>query len=226
MSSILNALKKLENERAGRSPDSLKIDSAILKTADVSQRFSPVSMALLVLLVFMGGATAAYLFLKEPKSAAVLTRQQPFMAKKTTQSHIPVQEVKTETLPEEIVVVPAHKEYARESSHVPPEKPEALSGKPTGAINKAATKAVSGIAEKPKGKPEPTIKEIPAAVPNLRVNGIAFQKSGSDSMAIVNGAPVSNGSTVQGVTVEKILNDRVLFQKNGERFEILLGQSN
>lgn len=226
MSSILTALKKLENERTGRSPDSLKIDYAILKTADVTQRFSPFSLVLMVLLVFMGGATAAYLFLKEPKSAATLTMSQPFITKKSTQSHLPVPEVKTETLSAEIVVVPARKETVQNSSQNPRQKPAVLSRKPTGAINKAATKTVSGIAEKPKGKPEPTIKELAAAVPNLRVNGIAFQKSGADSLAIVNGATVSNGSAVEGVTVEKILKDRVLFQKNGERFEIMLGQSN
>ena len=45
-------------------------------------------------------------------------------------------------------------------------------------------------------------------------------------MAIVNGTPVSNGSIIEGVTVEEVRKDRVLFQHNGEKFEIQLGQSN
>ncbi len=68
---------------------------------------------------------------------------------------------------------------------------------------------------------------VDKSMPVLRVNGIAFQASGGvDNMAIVNGTPVSGGSLIEGTIVEEVQKDRVLFQRNGERFSILLGQSN
>jgi hypothetical protein len=66
----------------------------------------------------------------------------------------------------------------------------------------------------------------PPTIPALRVNGIAFQVSGADNMAIINGTAVASGSTIEGVTVEEVRKDRVLFQFNGEKFEIHLGQTN
>ena len=63
-------------------------------------------------------------------------------------------------------------------------------------------------------------------VPTLRVNGIAYQNGSADSMAVINGVPVLTGATIEGVTVEEVQKDRVLFQYNGEKFGIPLGQSN
>jgi type II secretory pathway component PulC len=67
---------------------------------------------------------------------------------------------------------------------------------------------------------------VTAPVPAFRVNGIAFQPNEADSMAIVNGTPVSRGSVIEGATVAEIQKDRILFQRNGEKFEVQLGQSN
>jgi type II secretory pathway component PulC len=98
----------------------------------------------------------------------------------------------------------------------------------TGKVKKTADTSGAAPAEIPKITAEPVHTDQAPVIttPKLRVNGIAFQNSSADSMAIVNGTPVSGGSIVEGATVEEIRRDRVLFQRNGEKFEIQLGQSN
>jgi len=226
MSSILKALKKLEHEKSGRFPDSLRIDSDILKSTDSSRSFSPFALILLFLLVFGGGAAVAFFFTKETKGVTT-AKPQPEITAKSLPSPVSAPVVNPETLPAEIVVVPARREPSGDASRKQ-QKTTASAGNAAGNIVIKPTKvAVSGISEKPKEAAEAVKRELPATtVPTLRVNGIAFQNSSADSMAIVNGMPVSSGSIIEGVTVEEVRNDRVLFRRNGEKFEILLGQSN
>lgn len=227
MSSILKALKKLEQEKSGRFPDSLRIDSDILRSTVSSRSFSPFALILLFLLIFGGGAAVAFFFMKETK-APTITKTQPLIAIKSLPSSVSAPALNPETLPAEIVVVPARNEPSGEASGKQRQKMAATDNTAEGIVKKPAKAAVSGISEKPNETTEAERRVLPAAttVPTLRVNGIAFQNSGADSMAIVNGIPVSNGSIIEGITVEEIRNDRVLFKRNGEKFEIQLGQSN
>jgi general secretion pathway protein B len=227
MSSILKALKKLEHEKTSRFPDSLKIDSDILKGTDSTRSFSPFALVLLLLLVFGGGAAVAFFFMKETKKPTA-TKPQQVITAKSLQSPVSAPVVNTETLPVEIVVVPARREPSGKSSRKQQQKTAAAGNAADSIVKKPTREAVSGISKKPVEATEIVKKELPAAaiIPTLRVNGIAFQNSRADSMAIVNGIPVSSGSIIEGITVEEILNDRVKFQLNGEKFEIRLGQSN
>jgi general secretion pathway protein B len=221
MSSILKALKKLETEKMIRLPDSVRIDSDILKSTDSPRRLSPMVSIALILLVFGGGSAATYYFMKEPKAPLATSKSQPDL---TTQKLQPPPLVKTETLPAEIVVVPSTKS-ATEVPRIQPPKPVDTIKTAVGIVKKPTKAPVSGVSKKPTD-PEVELHPAIAAAPALRVNGIAYQNSSTDSMAIVNGIPVSNGSTIEGSVVEEVRKDRVLFQRNGEKFEILLGQSN
>jgi general secretion pathway protein B len=220
MSSILKALKKLENEKTSRLPDSLRIDSDILKSTDFTRKRSPIVSVELILLVFGGGATATYLFMKEAKSSLPVTSQLPAPAIQKAQSP-PTPLIKTETLPAEIIVVPSPTETATKT---PVARQQKI--KVSESIEIKTPKTVgAGISKKAK-EPEEEARTTVATTPLLRVNGIAYQNNSADSLAIVNGIAVSNGSTVEGVVVEEVRKDRVLFQRNGEKFEILMGQSN
>ncbi len=225
MSSILKALKKLEHEKSGHCPDLLKIDSDILKVADPSPRFSPLSVVFLFLMVFGGGAAVAIFFMKDAKTPPATIKPQPVISAESLQVPPPV--VKPETLPAEINIVPARTEPAFKALRTQhPITPVAGKGADS-AAGKPARAAVSNVSDKPKEAAEAADGELPpSAVPTLRVNGIAFQNSGADSMAIVNGTPVSSGSIIEGITVEEVRKDRVLFQRNGEKFEIRMGQAN
>lgn len=227
MSSILKALKKLEHEKTARSPLSLKIDTDILRTVDSSRGYSPYSLALLFLLVFGGGASVAFYFARDVKAPGETVTAPPAPVAKALQAKVPPPVIITETLPAEIVVVPARKGPSVEAPRAKQIKPPAA--KTAKAVDRVPAKeAAAGVSELQNGSDEAAKGAVPAAadVPSLRVNGIAFQNNSADSMAIVNGMPVSSGSIIEGTAVEEIRKDRVLFQRNGEKFEIMLGQSN
>lgn len=220
MSSILKALKKLEREKSGRFPESMNINSDILGTADSNRNISPLSMVLLFLIFFGGGIAVAIFFMKAPPSKNNVKSD---IAANSLQS--PIQPtVKPEVLPAEIEVVPAlkgrHAESARKEAKKTVVKKDSIVKKNTLAVVSDVTKKTSEAAESVNKKIHTN------AVPVLRVNGIAFQNSNADSMAIINGIPVSSGSIIEGVTVEEVRKDRVLFKRNLEKFEIQLGQSN
>jgi hypothetical protein len=64
-----------------------------------------------------------------------------------------------------------------------------------------------------------------AARPTLNVSGIAWQKDASSRLAIINGTPTGIGGHVEGAVVEDIQPDRVRFSYNRESFEVGLGKS-
>jgi general secretion pathway protein B len=85
-------------------------------------------------------------------------------------------------------------------------------------------------AVQPESKPVPPVVASPAIVtsgpPLLKVQGIAFQDGSATGVAVVNGIAVSKGSVIEGVRVEEIQNDRVMFSRDGKKFEIILDKSN
>lgn len=212
MSSILKALKKLEHENSGHVPELLTIDSDILRSSRSSRSISLLSLGLLLLLFFGGGATVAYLFMMKARVSPSVTKPQ---AEILSKSSSPL--VTGKTIPVQAVIVPAHTKRS-----------DAVADKVADSIVKnAAPASVASVSENPQGATISAANKInSASAPTLRVNGIAFQNGGTDNMAIVNGMPVSNGSIIEGATVKEVQQDRILFQYNGERFEIQLGQSN
>ncbi len=232
MSSILKALKKLEDDKAARRPDELKIDSEILRSSDTPSSLSPTNAILIAMLLLAGGSSATYFFMKRDKVPEPVVVQTPAASvqNKPVVPTTPV--IKAERLPAEVPVVPSATFKKTEVS-----KPKADNTPPP---VKTATVAVPP-APKP-AKPAPAVKPVtqakaaaptrtlPAAsangVPALRVNGIAFNDGGADSVAMINGVPLSSGSAIEGVKVVEIHENRVGFSYNGEKFEIPLGQSN
>lgn len=219
MSSILKALKKLEHEKSGRLPDPLKIDSDILRVSEPSRGITPFFMTLFFLLVFGGGAAVSFFLMKGTKAPNATTVIHPAIRSEAPQSAVPATVANPAPLPAKTAVVQAHVGASGKAADTAAQRPAkvAVSDMPAPAKtrnSKEANVAVSGELA------------AAAAVPALRVNGIAFQNSAADSLAIVNGVPVSRGSVIEGVTVEEVQKDRVLFHRNREKFEIQLGQSN
>ncbi len=233
MSSILKALKKLEDEKSIRKPDSLKIDAEILR-GDASRRFSPMGISLLAALLFICGSGATYFFMSsdtnnvkatlsdvapvDPPSPATavspdaerphnlnLQADLPKPDKVVTASGI---DNKLGNTPPSSVTVPRLPAQAQPVQRIrqPQEK------RPVAA---------------PQTTPATTTRPVaPVMAPLLKVNGIAFQEESVDRVAIVNGAPVSNGSVIEGAKVEDIQKDRVRFSYGGEKFDVALGKSN
>ena len=62
--------------------------------------------------------------------------------------------------------------------------------------------------------------------PKIMVSGIAYNKDAPDRLAVINGAPAGEGKTVNGVTVEEIMPDKVRFSYGQKSFEVPVGRSN
>ncbi len=228
MSSILKALKKLEDDKASRRADDLKIDSEILRS-DNSPRFSSTGVLLASLLLLAGGSGVTYMYMKPDKVSEPASYKVPAKTRQLDQLSKPMaSDIKTELLPAAVVVVPANQNKTLKSAPIKAHlSPSPISTKsPVASQKPAKTVVASKPADQVKAANPAPPSTSPRAVPTLRVNGIATQNSIEDSLAIVNGIAVSKGSIIEGVTVVEVQKDRVLFLRNGEKFEIQLGQSN
>ena len=229
MSSILKALKKLEREKVARKFDALNIDAEILRSDD-STRFPLVMVSLAVVLVFLCGSTATYLYMKH-----AVTSPSPPPGNKTADSSATATAVidslsQTGTTPtvssQPGSVLPDHTP-GRLKTRQPPSRnsePMHTTARPVQPKTSAEKKQLTATREQVTSAALPPTTAF--TTPLLRVNGIAFQDGGADRMAVVNGIPVSNGSVIEGVRIEDILKDRVRFNYGSERFEVGLGKSN
>lgn len=226
MSSILKALKKLEDDKATRRPDELKIDAEILRS-DGSPRFSSAGVLLASLLLLAGGSGATYMYMKRDKAPEFANLTPPALSRQNQPLVSETSNIKTEQLPAAIVVVPADHEQAKPLKLQQPQKftrtaPGVAPPKPAYPVVESKPAGETTIS---KSSP-PTLSASVKTVPALRVNGIAFQDGGIDSVAMINGEPTISGSVINGVKIEEIYKNKVRFSYSGEKFEIQLGQSN
>jgi hypothetical protein len=223
MSSILKALKKVENDNATRRPDELRIDAEILR-AESPSRFSSSGMLMVSLLLVAFGAGGTYLFMKRDKTPEQTSPISSTISGQKRQSVSAAPEISTEQLPPAIIVAPAKQQIVAKGEPIKKRLPSSQE-KSTATVAKRPAVAVQpAVAPQPPAPlPAPAAK---TTVPALRVNGIALQDDRAGSVAMINGEPISSGGMIAGVTVEEIYKNRVKFSYNGETFEVLLGQSN
>jgi general secretion pathway protein B len=229
MSSILKALKRLEHEKASRKPDSFNINADILKSSS-SRKISSVGVIFAACAVFACGSFAAYLYLKNTMSPASVISTSP----------APKPEIRAETkivtvIPsEQPVILPADQNMVQPKVAVPVTVKTIPSLQPTVQFHqqqsvKSAETAPQSLKQTadPKPLPSSTSSVNPPAKPTaLKLDGIAFQDGGVDSLAVINGTSVSKGSMIEGAKVEEVLKDRVRFSRGVDTFEIILDKSN
>ena len=229
MSSILKALKKLENDTSLYKPEQLRIDAKILHDG-VSGSYSRTSIFLIAIALFVCGGGATFLYFNissrhaiTPQTTSSGTESQspspeptgisPLLKSVKVQTTTP--EVSTPTVPlavrkqTRLLKDPAQpsKSPRSENQHVEVTSPPEL--KPEAKPVPASTAPVVSVISRP---------------PILTINGIAFQEGGSDNLAVINGVTVSNGAIIEGVKVEDIQKDRVRFSQGSEKFEIILNK--
>jgi general secretion pathway protein B len=240
MSSILKALKKLEQEKTSRRGGTPDIARGILRSVPKGRQrprwLFPVSVT--------GTALAASLF------TYVLMSGFPH----TTRSAAPAAK-QQEAVESPVVIVPKipalpagddeglrptkYRSVDAASKSVRTEKypisggPSAGKIKPSTPLSVAAGKASSFSVTSPplQKKQEPSGRVAQTAQPSsghplpaLVVTGIAWQKGGADKVAVVNNMSVTEGVTVEGARVEEIFQDRVRFSFGGQRFDVALGK--
>lgn len=218
MSSILKALKKLEQERHRETvrTSPLPLDNAILHEMRTEQQRRPPSTGLLIsaaLALFLGGAGLVYLLQRpspptgSPQPAALSVAPLP--------TPLPAPTPKTG--------VPPTAPPNRPLKNAGPERP-AERRQQAQAPTKTAPVTVQAPTT-PSATTPPQASAQNSRRPHLKVIGIAYQAGDNAStVAIVNGTPVTVGSMIEGVRVEEILKDRVRFSQAGERFEVPLAR--
>ena len=77
----------------------------------------------------------------------------------------------------------------------------------------------------PKQLPKQAAPPVENAEPRLTLSGIAWNKDSAERLAIINGQPASTGSHIGGAVVEEILPDRVRLSSKGRVFELSIGRS-
>ena len=231
MSSILKALKKLEDDKATRRPDELRIDAEILRP-DIHPKFTSTGVILTYLLLLAGGSGATYMYMKHGKAPEPGSSKSPVISSRQSQANVSdASNIKTEQPPAAVVIVPANQNKTKKKETPEPHQPPmSIRTAPETGIKTPAKLLVApkpvDVTKAPQAKPpRPSTTDF-KSMPAIRVNGIAFQDRSADSMAIINGVPVTNGSVIDGVKIEEINKNKVIFSYNGERFEIQLGQSN
>jgi general secretion pathway protein B len=238
MSSILKALKKLEEEKTSPRSGNADIARAVLAGAHRNEGrpvwVFPVSLAGAAL----GAALLTYLLAGKTVSPArdaspptETSRVAEGEAGKVESTHFPQispnidrdREILTGPAiqppvrgPKNIVSTGSGKKAARSLPSGPDESIQRLKN----IELRASEEPASGLPANTALEPAPAQRPAPA----IKVSGIAWQKDGADRIAVVNGIPVSEGMTVSGVRVEQIFPEKVRFSFEKRTFEVGVGR--
>lgn len=196
MSLILDALKKLEQEKTSRRGRPRELGSAILQEKREHSSFQWRPMLLLGIAVTCTAVVTVLLM-----SLLAPSDKEPSVVAKAPRTG---QTALTHAQPAALV-------DAQPSPVLSP-APEQLP---------AAT--ISGGKPVPASSPYPASPErepVASSIPELKVTGIAWQEEQDGRRAVVNGSLIREGGIVAGAQVKEILPDRVRFSVGGRLFDI------
>jgi len=237
MSSILKALKKLEQEKTLRREEEIDLSREILyetprRRAQVSWPWAA-ALATIILLV----ATVALLLnrsatvpatpLQTPQTLTTPAAPAPPVSAPAQTTGTPP----AQTAPRPAIIVsrqpalaaaPARKPL---QASLPPLQETLPATESRPAPIPASTPAAAVITKTAGPARKQPVPAVETAEPALSVSGIAWNKDSSDRLAIINGQPLTTGSAVNGAVVEEILPDRVRFSHNSRTFEVFIGKS-
>jgi len=218
MSFILDALKKLEQEKAARKGGAINISAEIVRekrqVIRKARRTVPVSVVLAALGLLLLGVSGAYVWHKQgvadqakvvvPSSERTLAVAPKMPA--ASQGTSFVEPVVPQVLPKAAV--------ATDSSPLPVEtrrqtRSEPLAGQSPARQDSSARATQPAVEAAGSGESA-----------RLTVSGIAWQDAPSARRAVINGDLVKEGAQVGGATVEEILPTRVRFSSGGRQFTV------
>lgn len=233
MSSILRALKKLEEEREARSARGVDVTKGILTRRRETERKRWGIPAMMAGVALISGI-ATYLLVRNPgrPSAPLPQAAGPAEVAPIRPSSSPVTALPT---PQPASPPTASAPERRQSGAarpalmpaVKPREPRPAIGQGAQPVQPALSSAPQlrqALPALPPAQPEPVKprETAPATPPSMRVTGIAWQQDGASRMAVVNGQMVREGGTVAGARVEGILPDRVRFSRDGRTFDVTM----
>jgi general secretion pathway protein B len=218
MSFILDALKKLEQEKAARRNADIKISDEIVRehrqVMRKSRRSVPVSVVLVSLgLVLLLGVSGAFLWHRhgageQSKVVAMNSERTLPVAEKVapdsqrTERAVPAASPVRPVVAEEDEPLPRSVETNRKSRK--------------GRIEESR----SSITDSKPRSAQPVGEGSGSGGSRLTVSGIAWQDAPSARRAVINGDLLKEGAQVGGATVEEIQPTRVRFSSGGRQFAV------
>ena len=220
MSSILEALRKLEEEKTARRAGSGNIAGRVTYAGRRPGRkpawlipvlTAAVAVVLTVLITYavMGGFSAQR---HESVPAAIVTPAQTPTVLPPSRPAGPV----------ETTVIPAHTRPAPEVRQVIPTASPTAAPSTSRPMPTAAATVLVPLPVPAQGNAVPLQTAPAEQLPLITVSGIAWQKDNSARLAVINGVTVAEGGTVEGARVQKIFPDRVHFSFNKREFDIYM----
>ena len=225
MSYILDALKKLENEKTkkNRTSGMVSISGELFRD---EQRPDPSGagwkiasvMVAVSLLTFAG----TWLFFRTGEPSTV----------KSTTVSVPIKAVpQPVVLPIAAPVAESQQATVAPALALPQNQPALTTPAPEPAVPPVVSPKLTKQARQMKEPKLPVkkviVKELPAiqtvvAPTDIQVSGIAWQDERGARRSVVNGFLLQEGSVVAGARITEILPDRVRFSKAGNSFEVTL----
>jgi hypothetical protein len=245
MSSILKALRKLEEQQAARRGGT----SPAAHQAPVPGPRWRAPTAILVSVVLAVAGTVAVMNSLSPRTApetaapapqrqetaapgSTVGLPEPVLPAEPVTTPLAVTEQETVAVPAPLeeqvavrVAVPRSAPAAR--SRTAPAMPSLQEPETAAPFSATARTTPTQTSSRPHSPPEARQVDRALAPPppplSITVTGIAWQKGESDRIAMVNGSPVSEGTVVAGARVVEIKPDRVRFSRDGAVFEVPIG---
>jgi general secretion pathway protein B len=229
MSFILDALKKLEQEKAARRNADSKISDEIVRenrqVLRKARRSVPVSVVLVSLgLVLLLGVSGAFLWHRHgageqmkvaalgPERTSPAAEEVAADSQRTERAAPPATPVSGMAS----LAPPPVREMAEEEKEPLPRPVETNRKSRRGRIDEDTT---SRTDVKPRSA-QPVGEGSGSGGSRLTVSGIAWQDAPSARRAVINGDLVQEGAQVGGATVEEILPTRVRFSSGGRKFTV------
>ena len=220
MSFILKALKKVEQEKAVRDSGPIDVHGALLHGAGASAHAAPrLARWGVIALVFIAGSGLTY-FLMDISSEPPLRKEGRPDGPAAPGTASPAPALTAPPLPGGAPMPPA---APTAPDNAAPRQTVAPASLPKPAAASPPPGRPAAVPDKPAS---PSISHDAAGPPpsGLKVNGIALQDDPAESVAVVNGALLKRGMTVEGVQIEEIFQDRVRFSGAQGTFEVQLSR--
>jgi general secretion pathway protein B len=220
MSFILDALKKLEQEKAARRNADIKISDEIVrenrKVTRKARRAVPVSVVLVSLgLVLLLGVTGAFLWHRHGAG-----EQSKVVAMNSEQTVPAAKEVVPESQRPEMAMraaPPPIRKMSVAEDEEPSPRPVEIDRKPG---RERIEGSRSSLMDSRSRSAQPVVEVSGPGGSRITVSGIAWQDAPSARRAVINGDLGQEGAQVGGATVEEIQPTRVRFSSGGRHFTV------
>jgi hypothetical protein len=214
MSLILDALKKLEREKAAQSNKTSDIAASILEQQPVVKNRKPmvlIGAIALTAAISMAGMYIVFLMNNKPAPLSAAAPLAPVPQPATGAAPLtPAPQPTTSPAPAE---TPAPRPAAAGPVKAAP-----------AAAKESTIKEKAGPAKPKRGEPEKKASSPPPgttpARPDFIISAIIWYEEPPERKAVVDGKSVREGDIIDGCRVEQIYPSRVIFVKDGKRFEV------